>query len=385
MRSRRRVVTGPFQGRGCPAGPLRLLGVALLLLAACVSPEMRENTGSGTLTAARGAPDWVGTPLNWGKLERLGQWLQFEAGRYDPYWRVQAELTLGEGRLTFARREDGQSSPPSKTWLARLQAARSGLQKVVTDPAANEIQNGRARRALEEIDQLRGQVSVASNSATITGTLSRGQWRAKAPIPSRLDAAVGGYDRITIHHTANVPGVRFDGSLADSINTIQKVQRNHMQTESYGDIGYHFLIDSAGRVFAGRDMRYQGAHAGGANNRRNIGICLMGNFEHGSPSSSAMSTLNKMLVDLRRTHRIERTRIVGHGELKNTACPGRSLANWTKEYRRSGPALSQLGSSDARYMAKAVPASTAARTTASAGYRTPRGATRRTGSSSVVR
>lgn len=342
MRTSRRDVRGQYSAwgsRSLPQWPY--VGAALLMLAmACVSPEMRQDTGRGTLTQAHGAPDWVGEPLDWGKLERIGQWLERDAANYDVYWRVQAELTLGEGRLHFARLEASQAAPDSKSWMARLQGARSGLQRVVNDSRANDIQTRRARNALAEIEGLRG-LALAEAPST-SSYLSRASWRAKAPMPSRLNPTVGGYDRITIHHTADVPGVRFDGSLSDSISAVQKVQRNHMETRAYGDIGYHFLIDANGRVFDGRDLRFQGAHAGGQNNLRNIGVCLIGNFEHSRPSGRAMAALQQVLIDLRRDHNIRRSRIVGHGELKSTACPGTSLARWTRDYRQSGPPLSQL-------------------------------------------
>jgi len=327
---------------------LRAGALALILGAACVSPEMRESDGRGSLSAAQGAPEWVGQPLDWSKLESIERWLERDSGRYAPYWRVQGELTLGEGRLTYALRE--RSSPtaggePSRAWLARLQGARVGFQRVVTNPEANELQTDRARRGLEQIDGLVGGLASADRGPR-SGYVPRARWGARPPIPSRLNDTVGGYDRITIHHSADVPGVRFDGSLEDSVLAMRKVQRTHVDVRAYGDIGYHFLVDAAGRVFEGRDLRYQGAHAGGNNNLRNIGVCLLGNFERSRPSAEAMAALEDLLVELRREHGITRGALVGHGELKSTACPGPTLARWTRDYRASGPRLSQLSAQE---------------------------------------
>jgi N-acetylmuramoyl-L-alanine amidase len=314
----------------------------LLAASACVSPELRSAEHSGRVANASGAPTWVGQPLDWGKLEEIERWLELESERHEPYWVLHAELSLGEGRLAFARGEGGAGSPGSMAWKARLQSARAGFQRVLANGDANEVQRARAQRGLDEIETLRAKGNLTTTS---DGILARSVWRAGRPISSRLTPAGGGYDRITIHHTAEVPGSRFDGSLTDSVRVLQNVQRNHVDNRGYGDIGYHFLVDAAGRVFHGRSLEYQGAHAGGSNNIQNIGVCLLGNFEFRRPSPRAMAALDSLLRDLRRQHRILRTRIYGHGELKSTKCPGSSLAHWTKDYRRTGPSLASMSSS----------------------------------------
>ncbi len=326
--------------RGALPVPALVLAV---LLGACVSPEMRSDEGRGRVLSSSASPAWVGEPLDWSKLEGIERWLERDADGHEPYWTVQAELILAEGRLTFTRREEAQGpGGDEQALLARLQSSRAGFQRVLEHPEANAAQRARARRGQAEVESLR--TAMPHARPTSSGHLARSVWRAAAPVPSRLTPARGGYDRITIHHTAEVPGARFDGSMSDSIRVLQNAQRNHMANRGYGDIGYHYLIDAAGRVFLGRSLAYQGAHAGGANNVRNIGVCLLGNFEHGRPSPSAMGALEALLRGLRAEHRIPRTRIVGHGELKATQCPGAVLARWTRQYRKSGPALSSLGS-----------------------------------------
>ncbi len=363
MRTTQRGVRAGYSEQAswrCPSSCLLLACLGLILAAGCVSPEMRENSSSGTLASARGAPSWVGQPLDWGKLETIDRWLERDAQRYDDYWRVQGELVLSEGRLTFSRQENSSPSAPSRTWMARLQSARAGFQKVIADADANDIQVRRAQLGLVEIDDLRDGLAQAPADRQ-SPYLSRAQWRALPPIPSRLNPTLGSYDRITIHHTAEVPGARFDGTLRDSVLALQKAQSTHMTVRDFGDIGYHILIDPAGRVFEGRDLKYQGAHAGGANNVRNIGVCLIGDFESQPPSAQAIAALESVLADLRLEYRIQRTRIVGHGELKNTVCPGTSLANWTRNYRRSGPVLSQLASSSTSADSSIMPASSSPR------------------------
>ncbi|MFT7485104.1 MAG: hypothetical protein ACI9F9_000950, partial [Candidatus Paceibacteria bacterium] len=246
-----------------------------------------------------------------------------------------------EGRLTFARRDQPAGAPPN-SWLARVQSAQAGFKRVLGDPQCSPAQEQRARRGLEAISELIAQVQQPQATPARNGAqLARAQWKARAPKTNQIDPARG-FERITIHHTANVPGTRFDGSYADTINVIQKVQREHMDNEGWADIGYHFMVDSEGRVLEGRSLQYQGAHAGGANNKHNIGICLIGNFQHRQPSAKAMNSLDRLVTSLRQEHGIRRTELLGHMELKATECPGPALASWTRRYRASGPRLSQL-------------------------------------------
>ncbi len=320
---------------------LLMLAASSLLFSSCATP--RKMTSAPSSDTYRGAPAWAGQPEGWSKLEQIQRWLQSDALRYDSYWQLQGELALAEGRLSFCRDEAETSAASRSSWAARLQAARSGFQRVLDHPDASESQRARAGHGLGDVASLD---TGGGEPAAAPGDLQpRSAWRASRPIASRLTRASGGYDKITVHHTADVSGARFDGSLRDSTQTLRQVQSEHMDGRGYGDIGYHFLIDPAGRVFEGRSLAYQGAHAGGVRNRQNIGICLLGNFETRRPTPQAVAALTDLLADLRRKNRIERDQVFCHRELKSTLCPGAHLASWTTDYRRAGPSLAALGGS----------------------------------------
>lgn len=53
---------------------------------------------------------------------------------------------------------------------------------------------------------------------------------------------------ITIHHTAGTQSF----SRNSTIDIVQSIQRLHQETNGWCDIGYNFLIDSAGNVIQGR-------------------------------------------------------------------------------------------------------------------------------------
>ena len=144
--------------------------------------------------------------------------------------------------------------------------------------------------------------------------------------------------RVTVHHTAH----RTHGtSRSEAIRSIRLDQRYHMGTKRWGDIGYHYLIDAGGRVWQGRDVRWQGAHAGnGLLNRGNIGVCLLGNFTSGAqgqaPSAAQVSSLQALVRHLRQQHRISISKIFTHREMPGveTVCPGPRLQSVVDRMRR---------------------------------------------------
>lgn len=340
------------RSRSARLAPLGL--AASLLLFACVSPEMRAPSERGRVAGATGAPSWVGRPLGWGKLEEVERWLRGSEAPVNDRWRVEAELVLAEGRVDFAR-EGLDGAADQQLVLARLGAARAGYQRALDDPGADSMQRSRARAGLASLDELGSRLQAPGSSGLATaGLVARSRWSARPAVPSNMTVTRGGYNRITLHHTASVPGSRFDGSLGDSLRTVNTIQRNHMGNEGWGDIGYHLLIDASGRVIEGRDLRYQGAHAGGDANRNNIGICMLGDFQRGGPTPEAMASLERVLAELRREHSIRRDRVHGHREFKSTACPGPVLARWVATYGRSGPRLAELRRGSAVLTAAAV-------------------------------
>ena len=148
----------------------------------------------------------------------------------------------------------------------------------------------------------------------------RFEWTDIAARPWRLRSA-GSYDRLTIHHAGNTTNYHCAKSaVARDLNGILAA---HMARD-YGDIGYHFMIDYAGRVWEGRSLAYEGAHVAWQN-ERNVAVMLLGNFEKQTPSREQLDSLKKIIAALRRRFRIKRHRIYGHRDLGPSVCPGRNL------------------------------------------------------------
>ncbi len=162
----------------------------------------------------------------------------------------------------------------------------------------------------------------------------RGAWRPKRENRSNLDR-MQRPSRVTIHHSA-----MYFRSTAPSAAAAQisRIQREHMNNRGYGDIGYHFLIDPSGRVWEGRELRWQGAHASGDNNIGNIGICLLGNFvrERGGqgPTSDQIQSMERLVVSLMQRYRMRPDALYCHSDFKSTACPGPRMAPIVKQFAR---------------------------------------------------
>jgi len=119
---------------------------------------------------------------------------------------------------------------------------------------------------------------------------------------------------LVVHHSA-LP-------LTDDVLAIQRL---HMQRRGYADIGYHFVIDAAGLVYAGRDLNVRGAHTGGANTGT-IGVVLLGNFEHDQPALAQLESLRALSAYLAAAYTL--THLAGHADFQPgvTVCPGARLA-----------------------------------------------------------
>ena len=157
---------------------------------------------------------------------------------------------------------------------------------------------------------------------------------------------------LTVHHSA---GANNDPDPAATVRAIY-----HFQAigEGWGDIGYHLLIDEAGRVYEGRvsgsddtpaygptqgstPLMNTAAHALGYN-VGNIGVCLLGDLTSQQPTVAAQTSLVTVLASLAVAGNVNplatvnylspvngNTRSVlgvsGHRDWGATACPGNTF------------------------------------------------------------
>jgi len=157
-------------------------------------------------------------------------------------------------------------------------------------------------------------------------SFDRSAWGATSAKRSRM-VPMHGITKITIHHSAVL--ARND-SMSRTRAVLRSIQNGHMRGRGWGDIGYHYLIDRQGRIWEGRRLAWQGAHAGNpTSNRGNIGICLLGNFtgtgDGQHPSSAQLEAMEYLVIDLATRHNVPVSRVLTHREIRATDCPGANL------------------------------------------------------------
>jgi putative cell wall-binding protein len=155
--------------------------------------------------------------------------------------------------------------------------------------------------------------------------------------------------KLVVHHTA---GANHDSNPAA---TVRAIYYYHAVTQGWGDIGYHYLIDDAGRVYEGRysrdyptgtmptadDAQGLGVVAGHARgyNAGSLGFSVLGTYTSIAPTAAAQQSLVRMLAWGAAKHGLDprasswyfnpisgaslyTANIAGHRDYNSTACPG---------------------------------------------------------------
>uniref|UniRef100_A0A7C6EEM5 N-acetylmuramoyl-L-alanine amidase n=1 Tax=candidate division WOR-3 bacterium TaxID=2052148 RepID=A0A7C6EEM5_UNCW3 len=104
-----------------------------------------------------------------------------------------------------------------------------------------------------------------------------------------------------------------------------EVKKDQMQ-RGYSDIAYDFVIENfAGQYFAivGRPLTQVGGHCKGWN-QVSIGICFLGNFNQAPPPIAMLRYgIEYLIIPLIQIFSIPIKNILGHGEVRDTDCPGK--------------------------------------------------------------
>ncbi|MFA6092369.1 MAG: peptidoglycan recognition protein [Elusimicrobiota bacterium] len=156
--------------------------------------------------------------------------------------------------------------------------------------------------------------------------LSRLDWSARTAKSSKKDSTPY---RITLHHTTGGQPTDRD----ESIKVLRSIQAFHQRRRGWSDIGYHFVIDGAGRIFEGRAIETVGTHTKNQNDG-NIGIALMGNFQTQHPSQEQLESLERLCAFLSARYDIDpKSRLNVHQHFKETLCPGRHMLDIFEQLR----------------------------------------------------
>lgn len=162
--------------------------------------------------------------------------------------------------------------------------------------------------------------------------ISRSEWSEASINPSEV-TPMGEINRITLHHDG-IPSLIM-ATETQVKKRVFAIRDGHINTEKYADIGYHYIIDPFGRIWEGRSIEYQGAHAKG-HNKANIGILFLGNTLEERPTEKGLNSLYTFLIYLQQRYEIEEKHIYTHKELGQTDCPGKYLQQEIDLARKEG-------------------------------------------------
>jgi hypothetical protein len=240
--------------------------------------------------------------------------------------RASAPLWVGDAERVQVRPHDG-ASPRS-------------LQLVAINATGSATRAERAASALaSKATWLLGDTARAMPQ--LRGIQPRAAWGAAKPraTPALAERTVG----VVVHHTAGTN--RY--SCAQVPALLRGIQRYHMSSQGWNDIGYNFLVDRCGGVWEGRaggiTSAVIGAHAAGFNTGTS-GIALIGTHETARPSPAARAALLRLVAwrmdvaHVRPDGRMQLTArtsdkypagstvsaraVSGHRDLFPTSCPG---------------------------------------------------------------
>ncbi len=161
--------------------------------------------------------------------------------------------------------------------------------------------------------------------------LARSKWAQGEPATSQMNR-LSAVRYITVHHDGMDPF--FDTDQRVTAARIEAIRRAHRR-RGWGDIGYHYVVDRAGRVWEGRSLRYQGAHVKN-HNYANIGIVVLGHFDRQQPSQAQLASVRQLVGSLMDRFHVPTSRVYTHQELAPTRCPGRYFQQFMSSLRREG-------------------------------------------------
>lgn len=227
--------------------------------------------------------------------------------------------------MTHARSAESRLPPPGRRAFLRAAGlvALGGLAGCRTATQAKSVPAGGWPDTPLSPPVEPAAVATAEIASPIGPVLPRAAWTREGPDLDAMDPMVP-IHHVTIHHDGLEALFETD-DLAATAARIELYRRGH-RGRGWADIGYHFVIDRAGRVWEGRPLDWQGAHVKDRN-PGNVGILVMGNFEVQQPTDAQLATLDRHLAATRSYWNVSWSRVLTHREWPGatTLCPGRHL------------------------------------------------------------
>lgn len=133
---------------------------------------------------------------------------------------------------------------------------------------------------------------------------------------------------ITIHHA----GVLVKSTTARA-KFVKNMQAWGQREKKWPDLAYHFLIAPDGRIFQGRDIRYEGETNTKYPLKDQVQVELMGDFTRQRVSPQQLQSLVKLTAWLCAEYDINPILMGGHNDRapRQTSCPGTDLYRYIED------------------------------------------------------
>jgi N-acetylmuramoyl-L-alanine amidase/FG-GAP-like repeat len=256
-----------------------------------------------------------GTWTPWFEVPFLdGETPDLPAGTADPHWDLTSE----------------------PLWLGEADAYELDAPRSTASVDVHEVVVGRTTRTLAV-----GDVAGAAGAPTI---LSRASWGARPP--SKTPSTTADLKIAIVHHT--VSGNSYTPSQVPQI--LRSIQAYHQDARGFDDIAYNFVVDRFGRIWEGRAGGVTNVVVGGHSqgfNTGSVGVVALGDYRTAIVTSSMFESIARVIAWKFALHRVDpsstvpftsagsakyasgRTvtlkRVVGHGDVQATSCPGTNL------------------------------------------------------------
>jgi hypothetical protein len=171
--------------------------------------------------------------------------------------------------------------------------------------------------------------------------IPRSGWTAAKPVKPCLP--MGGVSLITFHHDG-APGGFAETGYAETARYLESTRAYHAK-RGYQDIGYHYAIDRAGRIWELRPVAYRGEHVREGYDQKhvlrkwndhNVGVVVLGNFMLQAPTEPQKERVRSWGAQLRQEYGLSVSQVKVHQELVATECPGIHLRPYMDMVRQQG-------------------------------------------------
>ncbi|MFC3997897.1 peptidoglycan recognition family protein [Nocardiopsis sediminis] len=187
-------------------------------------------------------------------------------------------------------------------------------------------------------------------ASTAPRVYTRSEWGARSA-KAGAQVLAKGPDRIVVHHTATSNSTDYSASHAAALS--RSIQRFHMDTNGWSDIGQQLTVSRGGYIMEGRNRTLpairDGGHVVGAHtadhNSHAIGIESEGTYTSSAPTDKLLESLIATCAWLCAVYGLNPAQaIVGHRDYNVTTCPGDGLYKLLPELRSGTSArLRSLG------------------------------------------